>query len=443
MTDMSLIVLYLMVSLIGFSVIAIFWKPSFALPLLISSFSLEQLLYRFIPFFNTNIEFYNYFIGAVCILALLAGVYRYGLPSLSAKITLTFAVLLFLAWVSSFWTPAPNAANSALLHFSLEGTLSILLPLFTIRSRDDFRIIMWVTAIFAVIVSYYIILDPVEGLGARSTLAEGGTVLSPGLLVGTAIIFMAAFEHKDDRRAEYIALPIILIFLITLTFLGTRGQLAFAFIMAVIIYAMKYRGYEKKIFSTGAIILLVSFLILQIFPNIGEQIFNNYAASENTAREEHFSSEGVEAGFQARVDMLASTITFDKPVFGHGVMGWAYHDTGHDLYHYPHNSLAQVYFELGLVGLSLFLALIYFAARQGYQVLVSPKFSTEQKQLMITLLCYLAFSFIISLKQETFMSCLGVYMSVAMITIARDVIFTQRRRRRRKRPLRRSLRLKV
>ncbi len=82
---------------------------------------------------------------------------------------------------------------------------------------------------------------------------------------------------------------------------------------------------------------------------------------------------------------------------------------------YPHNSLAHVYFEFGVVGLFLFGSILYTGARNARVLLARYKNDPELRSLTAAIAAYLAFSFLLSLKQSTFLAAIGIYLSTSML----------------------------
>ena len=82
---------------------------------------------------------------------------------------------------------------------------------------------------------------------------------------------------------------------------------------------------------------------------------------------------------------------------------------------YPHNSLAHVYFEFGVVGLLLFGSILYIGARNARFLLARYRNEPALRSLVATIAAYLAFSFLLSLKQSTFLAAMGIYLSTSML----------------------------
>jgi len=82
---------------------------------------------------------------------------------------------------------------------------------------------------------------------------------------------------------------------------------------------------------------------------------------------------------------------------------------------YPHNSLAQVYFEFGALGLLLFCSILFIGVRNARYLLARYKNEPGIRSLVTAVAAYFAFSFLLSLKQSTFLAAIGFYLSGSML----------------------------
>ena len=399
---------------------SIFFRPCLALPLVISLYAVEQILMRFHPFFQYHPSFYNYFIGVVCSVSILIGVKRNGFPR--AFFSLAFFLLfglLSLSWCSYLWTPAPKAALHALVHFTLEAPLVFLLPIFTIMTKRDYKIIAVATVAFAFLISLLVIFSPVQGISGRCLLVTGGTVLSPATAILTAIVFFVfTHNYKGNNLYTILYFSIIVVLLFGLFRFGARVQFFLAlFVVGVAVFFL-VEGIQK-IVIVG--VVLSSVLIIGLFVSFsGKSISSVYDNSHivNKHRSNRFSSDDFLRGLSQRIEMVKLCLTLESPVMGNGVMSWSHKVTGKDEYHYPHNSLAEIYYELGLLGLFLFLAFNYLGVKKGLVFYKMNKNNYFFGKIGLMFLCYWLCAFTLSFKQSTFMAALGIYCSIGMMVAA-------------------------
>lgn len=392
-------------------------KPSIAMGYLLTLYASEQLLMRSFPFLLSHQSLYNYFIGAICVAAIIVALFRFGLPWISPMLITLFMTLLVLGWSSLLWTKAPNAASYALTHFTLEGSLAIFLPFFIIREPADFRPPFILAIIVASICSLSLILSPVTGISGRTLLLEGATQLSPAELMGASIIILSAGDSSDIGRIfNRLKIPLIALLTIGCVLTGARAQIVVALIMSIAAYSFSKRiSFPKKI---------IGLFVFTFFLFVLGYLFSDVLLSSMHQR---FNEKEIIRGFNARITMIARNLSSltDNFLFGKGVMGWAYDIFQKDIYKYPHNSIFQVFYELGFVGLTQFTAIVLTGFSALFKCYKKAKQSSVNISLIAILGSYFIYSFILSLKQTTFMACIGVYMGVSSLLLINHV-FTKK-----------------
>jgi hypothetical protein len=389
--------------------IYLYKKPQVVLGLLFGMYAVEQILSRNIPIFAGNQLLYNYFIGIISVLAIVFSVLRSGFPRIMLSNVVLLFIFLMYSWSSLFWTPAPDAAFHSMIHFTLEGVLGFSLPFFVIRQLKDFNIVITVIAAYGVLVALSLLLFPVEGIAGRVLLIEEGTVLSPANMMGTAMIFVAAIDKEHFGIYSKLKYFILLLFAIGVFISGARTQFFLGVFLSIAIL-LSNKAPLKTLITAGIGFSIAALIVTMAFPDLIEEQLT--VSSSRYASADAFSQ-----GYDDRLLNVKECFTFEKPFTGHGIMGWAYMRFGKDIYMYPHNSVAQVYYELGLIGMVLFLSIIYKSYKLGYSNFKKYSYNQNDKQLVLALLAYLTFSFLISLKQGTFLSCTGVYIAFGCISV--------------------------
>ena len=405
---MQLFMAYAIVGVFFFSLLVLLKKPQVALALFLGLYASEQILIANISFFAHNTEIYNFVIGGVGAASIVISVLKWGFPKFEVSITIIFSMLLLLTVASLSWTPAPIAGKSAVVHFLSEGVLGFLLPFFLIRREEDFYIVIWVTVMYSLITVLSLIFSPLIGSGGRILLVEGGTVLSPATLVGSSIILLAGVSREKLGVLYHGKFFILVILMIGCYISGARTQFFVSVALAGLIILLA----QKK--SN----LILPVIISSIFLYIAASLFLPSTLELATdAASGRYSSDAFESGFNERFEMLNNALENKKILTGHGVMGWAYWVTGRDTYIYPHNSLAQIYFELGIVGFLLFSYLVVNSVYKGVKLYLLKRKLKSSSALSASILGFLVFSFILSLKQGTFMSCTNVYIAVSLVSV--------------------------
>jgi len=408
---------YLAILLITFAAIWAMIRPSAAIGLLVSLYAAEQVLAGHLLFISTYGSAYNFFIGGICLVAMVIELVRFGLPRLPVGYLGVFAALFSFVCASLAWTPSPILGADWVKHFAAEIPLAILLPLVTLRRTDDFRPPIQVSVLLAVVVALGVIVSPlVVSYSGRTHLTAGGTVLSPAEFTGIALVFVVILDRRFLGLLATLRIPIAIILASGTLLSGARGQFLLAIGLAgAIRIARLYSTQIRGIFATVALALIgvmIAFAVILTDLNVP-----SFRASER------FTPESITQGLQIRFGFIRESFTLHKPIFGHGIGGWSYMHNRVDaerkrmeeLTLYPHNSLAHVYFEFGVVGLLLFGSILCIGARNARFLLARYKNEPALRSLVATIAAYLAFSFLLSLKQSTFLAAIGIYLSTSML----------------------------
>ena len=390
------------------SAILLFMRPSIALGLLMTLYSSEQIIMRTFPFFVKHQSAYNYIIGVICIVAIIVSLFRSGFPKINLSLPILYLCLLFLGWSSLLWTRAPNAAQFALIHFTLEGSLAIFLPFFVIRRFEDFSYPFLLAIVIASLSSISLIVTPVMGGGGRTILLEGSGPLSNAELIGVSMIFLSAGNSSTLGSFSQVRLPLLALSVVGVFLTGARMQFVISLILcSVIIVLISREPFKRKVFGLSLFTLIIFIL--------------GYVASDllSSTFEHRFSINYIKEAFSARLSMIFIPLgsVLDNILFGKGLMGWAYDVFDMDTYSYPHNSIFQVFYELGIVGLFIFVSIILSGFRLMVKSYKKLKMLSIEYSLGLSISAYFLYSFLLSLKQGSFMSCLGIYMGASCLFV--------------------------
>jgi hypothetical protein len=404
---------YLVLAMNLLCIISLYKKPQIALGLLFGMYAAEQILSGKIPIFAYNQLLYNYLIGAVSVAAIVFSVFKYGFPRIMLSSAVVIFLLLIFSWSSLLWTRAPNAALHTMTHFTLEGVLGFILPFFVIRRLKDFTIVIAIIAVYGVLVTVSLLLFPIEGSGGRVLLMKGGTVLSPANMMGTGMIFVATISKEYFGILSKFRYVLLLLFAIGVFISGARTQFFLGALLSIAIL-LSNKAPLKTFITASSGFLVAAVFVYMVFPDLVE--------GQLTASSTRYASASeFEHGYESRQKNFIECFTLENPLVGHGLMGWAYMKYGTDIYMYPHNSVAQVYYELGLIGMVLFLSIIYKSYKLGYANYKTYSYNLNDKLISLSFLAYLTFSFLLSLKQGTFLSCTGVYIAFGCISVVYSI----------------------
>ncbi len=394
-------------------------RPSASIGLFISLYATEQILlsqFQWDPLYG---QLYNFGVGSICAIAIMRALFTNGMPPVPVHLGSVFFILMFLVCASLLWTPAPNTAGDWIQHFVIEGSLAFILPIATLRSRDDFAAPMQVTIVIAVITAIWTLASPLGPVGGRVSLIESATVLSPATLMGVAMIALAIMSTSILGVLGRIRILPIAILAGGLFVSGARGQfLAAVALSAWFVVTMRMSRQISTLVGVLAVIVMAIVL--------GASVLLLDMDVAGLPMEGRYSAESLESGFDVRLAMIEKSLTFDRPFFGHGVGGWSFMENGMDripramkVLKHPHNSLAQAFYEIGFVGLALFLMVVWRGLSSARGLWGVTRSDPVLRSLVAMTVAYLGFEFLMSLKQATFMAALGLYLSISMLEALR------------------------
>lgn len=212
---------------------------------------------------------------------------------------------------------------------------------------------------------FFTIYDPTI-LSNQGITEISGLYLSLGIINGVLIVVLST-SRKTFFYNKYIDHLISLVFFAFTMFSGARGPILFAifcvFLYISIQFILNKIKYNKKILISLPIVLLIAvplFLVVYnskkqaIEPLLERSIYRLALLFDSSTNNQDNQS------VTSRVEMMDFAINkiTESPqnfLLGTGIGSFGYEYTGHDVRAYPHNIFIEILFELGLVGLLLFL----------------------------------------------------------------------------------------
>jgi O-antigen ligase len=413
----QVILAYIVLALI---VIAILWtpvRPSIAVGLFIAMYGSEQVLAASIPSIANDSALFNFIIGGVGAIAIATSIFRYGLPRLPFELLVAFSIFFFLIGMSLAWTTGPILGSYWVTHFAAEIPLAILLPITTIRRFEDLKPLAIVLILLSLCVALGVVASPIiSSYSGRTYLNEGGTVLSPAELTGLALIFACVLDGRFLGVLRGLRIPIAVVLALGTLLSGARGQFLLAVgLVTLVLVARRYSNFVAGIaFTIGLLLIAVPIAFVVIFSDLA---LPSFRASER------FTEDSLRAGLELRFEMIEKSITLESPIFGNGVGSWSKMHNQIDSIPanleaatlHPHNSLAQVYYELGIVGLLIFLWILSIGIRLCLRLYALHANDPPLRSTIALAACYFVYSFLLSMKQSTFLAAIGIYLSIALL----------------------------
>lgn len=158
---------------------------------------------------------------------------------------------------------------------------------------------------------------------------------------------------------------ILLIYIITLIFLGARGSLIFTLLILLVDKLSKFwrflkKNYSLKISTKNTIIFIIIFF--STLPLYITNILKSSVFSYGVMRLKSFFEISKDASSIERLERLTFAVShsIDNPFsffFGHGIGSFGIMYVNLDQREYPHNIYFESLFELGVLGLSVIIIL--------------------------------------------------------------------------------------
>ncbi len=182
---------------------------------------------------------------------------------------------------------------------------------------------------------------------------DNGRIVLPGLEnpiwisrhIGAALLVYFAHIYLSQKEASFKRILFCLLLLFALFYSGSRAPLI-ACLVTGLLFVLSQKGFSKlKLLVTVGAVTLV-YMLASVF-------LNNYV---------------FDTGFYSVYDRLKLwTFILDLPIsfLGHGLSSFGRVYIGEDVNYYPHNFLAEMYFEYGIIGI-FFAALVVLSVLRTY-----------------------------------------------------------------------------
>lgn len=331
-----------------------------------------------------------------------------------------FVILLYgYALVTLAWTPDKETAlEQWSLTFPYLVTITALGPLLVATMGDVRRFARWTILIGGALLALAMFFGH---WGARGLIVEGDIYesetnpLALASLAGTVSVFAAL----SLQRGTPLWLKTLLIATVPLAFAvifrsQSRGQLVAAVTAVIVAWPIAYR--QKNFASYLAWVVGAVTTVLAAW-------FASTLVEFNTKR---WTAAGSSDDVTGRLDMgvalighaASNPLTF---LFGLGNSS-AFHYVGF----YPHIAVLEILGEEGLVGLVLFLVVIYVALRSAVRLVRDPAVARNapRRAAVGMLTGAFVFELMLSMKQGALLSC--VYVTAYAIVMGRLEVLVRR-----------------
>lgn len=301
-------------------------------------------------------------------------------------------MLALWAWFRLPVTRDPEIGMIKVLIFSIFDMFVIFSGILFGRTKNGLRIICR-----AMIIAGAIAMVGVLIFGQNVSGYEGGRIslgqsipLIPADMVAYSLIAMVGIWMAGRTKKQFLLMSIMVVAgLSTILKTGTRGPL-FAFPAVFIVVAYFYRRCIN--FTT-----VISFVLLGLLL-VGA--FGYFVGRAEGIAGQRFGSEQITSDIMERIYMIKVTLAgwTRSPFLGTGPGDFAYQMTGYTFFRYPHNILLEVLNELGLVGFSFYVLLLYHGFRGVKLLSASWLEYTEYKKYAVIIFSGFLYHFIMSFK---------------------------------------------
>jgi O-antigen ligase len=293
---------------------------------------------------------------------LLSPIHKKGLPVILAMVCLVTWLMFSLLWSGSrIYGPAKVFFMGTLVLWAVMAGVLIIAP-DPERTRRLFTVLLLLGLWMGVEV-VWIYLEA-GGQAGRIHLGEANYLMLGRLCGLGALVALAAWLYGRGGGAGWLCLALFVILGFVLAIGGGRGPLLATVLPLLIPVALGIRLTARKIFySPTQLSVLVLLLATAIgFVLYGEITGHRLATFERLERLVESEARGSEA-IRGNLYAEASGVWLQAPVVGHGAGGWTSATGRPDEVRYPHNIVAELLVEGGMVGLMLFVALVATALR--------------------------------------------------------------------------------
>lgn len=391
------------------------WRsPPSCVAALYCLFPLKQLGQSSIGFLQTHSSITNILIGLIVVVATLRN-----WPTLILRLrhhpsSYFIAITLYVyALCSIGWSPAPGEATQRWASAWPYLITAIFLAPLSISAAHEFRTALrWLTWMGGLVCLALLIGGDWGSRGLLVSGASGEFESNPLAVAATAgAVAIASFIQRPSppllmQIPASIAAGISSIFLIIRS--GSRGELLAALVAIALVCPLRFRITRLRDVIAGAVLatLIAIGLIVGMsqYKGGGDDRWSQSMVSSDTAGRLDMAGKLLD-----RWSKSADTILFglgNSASFDSRIVGF-----------YPHVLPAEILGEEGLLGLFLFLGVVFLATQAGLSGWKSAMHQSLVRDTIATAIALAAFSFIVSSKEGNLLS--NYILFTALINVCR------------------------
>ncbi|HWB18703.1 MAG TPA: O-antigen ligase family protein [Phycisphaerales bacterium] len=367
---------------------------------------LEQLLQVYVPIFSTYSWLVNVLIGCLALFGISSRMFRMEPMTLGYKNPMSFLIAaLYILWaLSIIWTPAQSIALDSfrkMLPYIL--TYLILFPLL-ITGVHDFRRMLTGVMVLGSIIALFIIANPHSSyysgrLRLDISMAGHGVADASNPLalaeMGSFIALVAALIRPPKPSFIFTAIRICAFFAGFGLAIGSgsRGQVLAAGITGILFFPV-----SRQLKSVGQFFAMMIGLGILTFALV--LVFYIFVGSQNQQRWDVYRMlQDTTLRLDNVMELFALYLKSPhKWLFGLGTQAYAAIAPNAHV-QYVHNVTAEIFLELGLVGGTIFIAMVVIMFRNSRRLFAIYKDDPCLRSVVAVLLAECVNSYFLSCKE--------------------------------------------
>lgn len=274
-------------------------------------------------------------------------------------ILLSMFILLSLLYSSSYLY-----ALDKTIRFMSFTAWAFIGPFFMFKEKQDIEKFIFYSVLISAIMSCYAVVGLKSSLGNAYVgfiSVNGGNYLSLGRVSAMGILLILLFYIISNQNLiiKIIAFIGMLLNLVALFASGSRMPLValVGMLVYMVISSIKINKkiHIRKGFSLFFVVILLSGFILGVLAKNG--VFDTMIYRFEVLLTDSGGGDSAEGRTDRYGD--AFKLFAENPILGDGIGGFGYNYNDTDIRGYPHNIFLEIIAELGLVGLVIFLLLMF------------------------------------------------------------------------------------
>lgn len=403
-----------------FTTIAIFLYISYkyppaALGALLCSFAMEQWFQSKDAFFLINGSLINVVIGVLVLASFVFKLIKDGNLFKSYPVNAVLIILLFIyAGISVMWSPVPEISYQNYFNYLPYLVLSIIVAPFLIKNDSDFYytalFLIFIGGLLAVLILFFTEWGYRRIQMASLVVDARANPLAIANMTGYVLFSAILINFKREVAIWKIARWVLVVVCLGIAVkTGSRGQFMLMILLSLMFLPVSRPiNHIKRFIPLVIAIAFISYMSLWAL----NQYTSDYTDKESARWDADRMEQDLSGRFEAANALIAtwysspenllfglgSSASYDPAIFGF----------------YTHIVPLEILGELGLVGFTLFLLILYNTYKIFWRSFKNSKGSSTRRGVLATVSAITLFEFLLSFKQG---SLLGNQLMFCMFLV--------------------------